>query len=173
MAKAILNGVNPYTPLPSLAEQWICDSGTTHMIIRRLIRHASVISLPLGLLNYKTAALLWFFFELISILASICLISLVGIELKTGIVLITFISVLGWTPVIQDLWYGQLNTFLLLLLLCAWFALRDGKNIIGGAILGGMIALKLCSLASRAFSRIPPQMERVLAAAAVVLTAQL
>jgi Glycosyltransferase family 87 len=107
-------------------------------------------------------------------LASICLIfHWWGIQLKTGIVLITFSSVLGWTPVIQDLWYGQLNTYLLLLLLCARFALRDGKYIVGGAILGGMIALKLAAWPLVLFLAYRRKWSGVLAAAALVLAAQL
>ena len=175
MAKAILNGVNPYTPLPRLAEQWVGDSGITQL--NHPTPHppmVGLISLPLGLLNYKTSALVWLFLELTSILASICLIfHWWGIQLKTRIVLITFLSVLGCTPVIQDLWYGQLNTYLLLLLLCAWFALRDGKNIVGGAILGGMFALKLAAWSLLLFLAYRRKWSGVLAAAAVALTAQL
>jgi hypothetical protein len=175
MAKAILNGVNPYTPLPRLAEQWVGDSGITQL--NHPTPHppmVGIVSLPLGLLSYKTSALVWLFLELISILASICLIFYWwGIQLKPGIVLITFLSALGWTPVIQDLWYGQLNTYLLLLLVCAWLALREGKDTAGGAILGGMIALKLAAWPLMLFLAYRRRWRGVLAAAAVTLMGQL
>src|SRR5262249_34681778 len=94
-------------------------------------------------------------------------------QFKTRIILMIFIPVLGWTPVIQDLWYGQLNTFLFVLLLCAWLALRDNRYIAGGAVLGGMVALKLAAWPLLLFLVLRRKWSAVFAATAVILTTNL
>src|SRR5262245_26904809 len=72
IAKAVLNGVNPYTPLPMLAERWV--SGARLVQLNHPTPHPpglGLFCLPLGLLNYEISALLWLFFELACILVSV------------------------------------------------------------------------------------------------------
>jgi hypothetical protein len=53
------------------------------------------------------------------------------------------LAIASWTPVWEDLVFGQLTLFLLVLLMGAWLALRSGRNIWGGVLLGSVLAFKL------------------------------
>ena len=175
MARAILNGVNPYLPLPKLAEQWISGSGFFQL--NHPTPHppaVGLLSLPFGLLIYETSALLWLFFELLCLLASVCLIlRWWEVELKPWTVIATFLFILGWGPITDDLWYGQLNSCLLLLLLCGWFALRAGSNAAGGAFIGGMVTLKLAAWPIVLFLALRRRWSGVLVSASTIFTIHL
>lgn len=145
MAKAILNGVSPYTPLPDLAQRWI--SGAQYTQLTHPTPHPPMVGflcLPLGLMRYEIAAAVWFGFELLCLVVSICLfLHWLEIDLKPRTIFLAAFFAIGWTPVVQDLWYGQLNPILLLLFIGAWLALRRDRDLGGGVLLGLLMALKL------------------------------
>jgi hypothetical protein len=58
------------------------------------------------------------------------------------ILLITLLLV-GWWPIVNDLRWAQLNPCLLAMFLGAWLVLRQGRDITGGILLGGLAVLKL------------------------------
>ncbi len=173
MAKAILNGVNPYLPLPQLAGQWLsqanpADHPTPHPPL------VGLLSLPLGLLSYETVALIWFIFELVCLLATLLLLlRWWGVSLNPIKVAILFGLGLIWMPVNEELWQGQFMSCLLLLLVGAWLALRAEKQALGGALLGGMIAIKMMAWPIVLFLALRRQWRGAGAAAAVVITANL
>lgn len=144
MAKAILNGVNPYLPVTELARIWLTDSN--YSAIKHPSLHpplASLLCLPLSLLNYRQASLVWFAVELGCILAALLLVfRWLRKPIKPLSVLAILFLALGFAPVVHELRAGQLNACLLLLLIGSWMALREGKERLGGVLLGCVIALK-------------------------------
>jgi hypothetical protein len=144
LAKAALGGVNPYLPLPVLARQFI--SPTPVIALDHPTPHpppVALFSLPLALVSYERAALVWFIFEIVCVFAAAHL--LVGglssphwaKTLACGALL------LCWHPFWEELGIGQINTPLLVLLAAAWRDLRAGRDARGGVWLGLMIALKM------------------------------
>jgi hypothetical protein len=151
MAKAILKGVNPYLPLPDLASLCLSVADYNNVANYNVLKHPTphspvvgLLSLPLGFLSYEKAAIVWLVFELACLLIAICLVlRWWGKPFKAATAVALLGIALGWMPVIEDLWLGQLGACLLPLLLGAWLALRAERNVLGGALLGGVIALKL------------------------------
>ena len=144
MAKAILNGDSPYQPLPEMVNRWIGPNNTALLHPTPHPPIVGLLSIPFGYLNYETAAVVWLIFELICLSVSIILLMRwLGATISPRTLILAFGIAFGWMPVIEELWLGQLSLCLLLLLLCAWRALRVGKDVLGGALLGGIIALKL------------------------------
>src|SRR5262245_26055508 len=145
MAKATINGINPYLPLPDLAAILMNYPG--YRVLPHPTPHPPIVgllSVPLGFLSYKNAALIWLIFELTCLFASLLLfLRWWKAPLKPARIAILLGFTLGWGPVVESLYIGQLNSCLLLLLLSAWLALRAEKESLGGALLGAAIALKL------------------------------
>jgi hypothetical protein len=175
MAKAILNGVNPYLPLPELANIWMSYAGYDRL--KHPTPHPPVVGLlglPFGYLSYEQAAVVWLVFELMCLLAVILLmLRWWGKPIKAATATVLFVFALGWVPIVEDLWFGQLTICLLLLLAGAWLALREGKGLLGGALLGGMIALKLTAWPIVVFFALRRQWKAVSAAALVACAANL
>ena len=143
MAKAILAGVNPYLPIPDLIERWmgVNDSAFLHANPHPPI--VALLSLPLGLLSYRSAALTWLAFELACLAGSVTfLLQWWGARITLRCVSLMLAAALGWMPVVEELWLGQFSALLLVLLLAAWEALRRGEDWKAGAFTGLMLALK-------------------------------
>jgi len=145
LARAILEGVDPYTPLPELASQFM--GPLPHAILPHPTPHpppVAIISLPLGLLTYEQAAVAWFLFEIGCLIASVyLLLRWLGRRPRLAFTLFIALLVLGWNPVWEELATGQLMILLLALLLGSWHAFRSGNAIRGGILLGCVVALKL------------------------------
>jgi hypothetical protein len=175
MAKAMLNGADPYLPLPELASQWV--SAPNLIAFKHPTPHpplAGLLSLPFGLLSYESAAIAWLFFELACLLASVLLLlRWWGKPIEAKRVIVLFAFALGWGPIIEDLWLGQFGACLLLMLLIAWLTLRAEKNVLGGAMLGGLIALKLMAWPIVIFLALRRKWRSVIAASVVAITANL
>lgn len=144
LAKAMVTGVNPYLPLNELATLWLPEHNITDLT------HPSPhpfalgwLCLPLALLRYEYAAIVWLIFELGCLAAAVALFFQV-LRLKFDWrywALATFLA-LGWVPVIEDLWLGQFSLCLLVLFLCVWLRLRAGREVLGGFLLGVLMTLK-------------------------------
>lgn len=145
LARAMREGVNPYLPLPELVPRWLPEQ-TSFGALPHPTPHPIPVGwlcMPFSLLGFEKGAVAWLLFELA------CLVGITFLFLRqtgqpSAVGLIAFASfvALGWVPVTQDLWYGQLSLFLLFLLMLAWTALREGHPIRGGLMLGLMIAVK-------------------------------
>jgi hypothetical protein len=145
MAKAILNGINPYLPVRELAQIWLSDATAYNAITHPSLHPPlmGLLSLPLGLLSYQQASLVWLAFESACMLIALMLIFRgFGKPIEPLVLFVLLFMALGFGPVEDELWYGQLNALLLLLMVGSWLALRAGKGSMGGALLGGVIALK-------------------------------
>lgn len=145
MAQALRAGVNPYLPVPELAQRWLPEHNYTKL------NHPSPHTLaiawlcwPLATLPYETAVRVWLVLELLFLAVGLALLArLFAIRwtwLRFGL---GMLLACGWAPVMQDLWLGQFSLLLLLLLLGAWLALRQGRDWQAGLWLGCMLTLKL------------------------------
>lgn len=151
LARAVRAGINPYLPLPQLAER--LNLATPEEILRHPSPHPpplALIILPLAWASYERAAAIWLVVELLCLLASVALLlrqwdRRLGLPSIPSIALIALITwtALGWGHVWEDLALGQMGLILLSLLTGAWLALRADKQICGGILLGVAIALKL------------------------------
>jgi hypothetical protein len=144
MAKAMLNGVNPYLPVTELAAIWL--DYAEYRQFTHPTPHApalGLLALPLGLLDYGSAAVIWLVFEMACLLASlVLLLRWWGEPFNAATAAVLFGIALGWPVIMEGLWYGQVNLCMLLLLMKAWLSFREGKGALGGALLGVSIALK-------------------------------
>lgn len=145
LARAMRIGLNPYLPLPELVPRWLPGQNSFSALPHPTPHPIPVgwLCLPFSLLSYERSAVVWLLFELV------CLVGIASLILRraakpTAIGLVAFVAfaALGWVPVTQDLWYGQLSLFLLFLLMLVWTALREGHPVWGGVMLGVMIAVK-------------------------------
>jgi Glycosyltransferase family 87 len=182
MAKAMLAGVDPYQTLPELAAKLIQITGDNPFAgpaphLNHPTPHTpfmGLASLPFALVGYETAAALWLIVELVCLAASLALLMRWwGSPVKASNAALLLIAALGWVPVVEDLWFGQVTLCLLLLLTGAWLALRDGKDAPGGALLGGLIALKLTAWPIVLFLALRRRWTAVGAAALTALAANL
>lgn len=175
MAKAILNGVNPYLPVPELAGRWI--STTKYIELLHPTPHppiVGVLSLPLALMSYEKAAVVWLFFELACLTVSVWLLMRWwGKPIKPAMVAVAVWVAIGWVPIIEDLWVGQFTLFILVLILGAWLSLREGNDVWGGAMLGGAIALKMAAWPVVVFLILRRRWRSVIAAGGVTVASNL
>ena len=145
LAQAMVHGVDPYLPLPELGKLWL--PGHAFIGLHHPSPHPFAVGwlcLPLALLRYEQAAVVWLLFQLGCLaLSVVLLLRILGLAWrKPRVVAISFLM-LGWWPLILDLWFGQLNLCLLVLFLAAWRVLRRRKDVSGGALLGSLLLLKM------------------------------
>ena len=145
IAKALQAGVDPYLPVPELAQRWMPTTNLT--TLKHPTPHTLAIGwlcYPFAWLPYEQAVKAWFIFELVCLAAAVRLL-LHGLGVpwswRRGAALSFF--AFAWMPIADDLWYGQFSLFLTVLWLSAWLVLRAGREAQGGALLGLMMALKL------------------------------
>jgi hypothetical protein len=145
MAQAMVHGVNPYLPLPELGRVFL----PAHPI--EDLTHPSPhpfavgwLSLPLTLLTYEHASVVWLLFELVCLGVSVALfLRILRVPVRGWQTLaITFLAI-GWWPVVDDLRWGQLDSLLVAMFLGAWLLLRRGRDVAGGMLLGGLALVKL------------------------------
>jgi len=145
LAKAMVTGVNPYLPLNELATLWLPEHNITDLT--HPTPHPFAIGwlcLPLAWLRYEHAAIVWLIFELCCLAAAVALFfHLLRLKFDWRYWLLATFLALGWVPVLDDLWLGQFSLFLLVLFLCVWLRLREGREVLGGMLLGVLMTLKL------------------------------
>lgn len=173
MAKAVLDGTSPYTPLPQLARRWLpqadpADHPTPYPPF------VALMSLPLAAVSYEDAAILWLFGEALCLLTAVLLLlRSMGHSWNPPSVAAIVALVFLWNPVIEELTQGQFMSGVLLLLLGAWLALRDQRQALGGALLGCSIAIKLMGWPILLFLLLRRNWSAARAAIAVILAAHL
>jgi hypothetical protein len=145
LARAVLDGIDPYLPLPDLTLRVL--GPLPNLVFQHPTPHpppVAFLSLPLSLLTYQQAAVAWFLFEISCVFLAVYLL-LRWLRGPSGLMMTAFITLLllGWSPIWVELTTGQLMTLLLVLLISAWQALRSGQAIKGGLFLGAVVALKL------------------------------
>ncbi|MBI1762439.1 MAG: DUF2029 domain-containing protein [Acidobacteria bacterium] len=175
LGQGLVKGVDPYQPMDALARQFAFNSPT------RIFPHPTPHTVPCGLLiallsgwGYERAAQLWLVFELLCLLAAlVLLVRWWGTPAVLKWVALCGWALCGWGPLTEDLWVGQLNALLLLLLLLSWRSLRAGHELSGGALLGGALVLKLMAWPVVLFLLWQRRWRSVLAAGSVTLAGHL
>lgn len=145
ISKAVFDGVDPYLPLPVLADKYI--GPLPFPVLPHPTPHLPTVALfflPMGWLSYEHATIVWFFFELLCLSVSVTfLLRWLGVEKRVVLASLSALLILVWTPTFIELLLGQLNALLFVLLLGAWQALRSRKDIQCGILLGSAVAVKL------------------------------
>jgi hypothetical protein len=145
LAQAVVNGVNPYLPLPELADRFL--GPLENPIFPHPTPHPPpviLLSLPLAHFTYETAALLWLLFEILCLAGSAyLLLSWWGNRPPIWVAALVTIFLIGWSPVTDGLIVGQLMSLLLLLLCLTLLLWRAGRWQLGALLLGLAMALKL------------------------------
>jgi len=144
MAHAVLNGESPYKPLPELAR--FADGYTAQYLQHPSPHPPSVIfvGLPFTAFALGRAVFLWFLFELLCLVASSVLLLKVLPGRVTALAsIVLFFVWIAWHPFEREMFWGQLMILTLTLISGAWLALRSGRDMLGGWLLGAALALKL------------------------------
>lgn len=145
LAQAMAHGVDPYLPSPELGKLWLPELpfiGLPHPTPHPFA--VGWLCLPLTPLRFEQAAIVWLLFQLVCLAISILLLlRIFGLALGRWQITAIYFLVLGWWPLILELSWGQLNLCLLVLFLGAWQALRQGKDGLGGILLGSLLLVKL------------------------------
>jgi len=143
--RAILAGQTPYSPISDLAKTYLPDAEVA--FLPHPTPHPPpvvLLSLPLALMSYQTASVVWLVLEIL-VIASIWWFLSSWMQLNLGIggvVVGTFVAI-GWTPFMQELLYGQLMIVLLLFLVLCGLAYHRGRSVWAGVFLGITLSLKL------------------------------
>ena len=144
MARAVMDGGNPYLPLARLAEMFFHPPPDLIGLGLPSPHPPPVVllALPFSLINYPQAAMIWFLCELSCIGVSVYIVLHWWRGGRPSLVHVIFVTllVLAAAPFWEGLLYGQLSSLLLLLLLCAW---RSQRQVWAGCFLGASLSLKL------------------------------
>lgn len=146
LARAVLSGVIPYLPIPDLARQFIgplpLDAAFLHPTSHP--PPVAILALPLGLLEYQQAAVVWFVFEIGCVCVAVyLLLNWSGVGAHPWTLLLCTLAVFMWNPFWEELVFGQLMALLFVMLLLSWQALRANHSVRGGILLGVVVGLKL------------------------------
>ena len=143
MAKGLISGLNPYLPLNVLTEIYI-GPFTYFPHPAPYPPFNAVLFTPLLAFNYLNAIYVWYIFELLSLAAIACILTILWKGRLSGIIaIIIFFIILAWYPVMADLAVGQLSILLTLLILTALLALKKGYRISAGVLIGFSLAIKM------------------------------
>lgn len=145
LAKALFTGENLYLPLTELAKRLTPDLPVA--IFSHPTPHPPLVALlflPLALLTYEQAIVAWFVLELLCVvMVSYLIAGWLGKGRNWKWIVMLSLIIIAWEPYVTDIALGQLSFFLLLLLSGAWLCLRENRDVLGGFLLGLVLALKL------------------------------
>ena len=142
IGKAVVNGLSPYTSLDTL---------TTRFLGGNYVLHPApypppfvLLSLPFGLLSFPQMVVTWGLVQFICIVwIAVSLQRWLGRKVNWALTGLIFLLLTCWYPIVDDLILGNVMIILLAFLAGAWLALRDGKQLQGGLLLGFVISIKL------------------------------
>ena len=171
MGHALRAGVSLYAPMAELAAgidpylgEWLKVSAYPPV--------AALIGLPISYLSYFWAAVVWLFLEICSLFTAVFLaVKRFGGQTGRTPVLVTACFFIGWDTIYVEITLGQLMIPILLLLTLTWLALRAGKDLQAGLLLGVVMALKLYAWPLAIFLFLAGRRRAVFAAVAVVVAA--
>ena len=143
MAKALLNGVNPYLPSVELVHKFV---GMLPYYPNPAPYPPFVIllSIPLNFINVNQLNSVWFVIEIMFLIALSAMLYYYWkdkIDWKWS--LPASLMLFAWFPVMFDLFWGQLSILITLLLMGAFLALRKDHRTLAGVIIGFTVAIKL------------------------------
>ena len=144
LARAILDGRDPYAVAGvELAGRYLPESAA--YTIRHVSLHppaAALLSVPFGLVSYRTARALWLGLEVALVVVLARLLPDGAESRRFSVRVAVPIMLLAWPPIAMDLQCGQWSVFLAALLALAWDASRAGRPGLAGSLLGLAIAIK-------------------------------
>jgi alpha-1,2-mannosyltransferase len=171
LARCLLDGEAPYRPLPEVVDTYFPDQPKlpwTHPTPHP--PPAALATLPLGVLSYRAASIVWLVLELACLAFAIVLLARAwGEPVSVEIMTMVFFLSLIFGPVIRELWLGQFGAMLLVLVTLSWINLRIGRDAIGGMWLGLALAIKLVGWPIALFLAFRGRWRAVVAAALVVI----
>ncbi len=143
MAKALLFGINPYLPMSELAQKFIGEF-TYFPHPAPYPPFNAILFIPLTWLTATQVTFTWYLVEL-GCLAGIStlLVKYLGIKLHWYSAVTLFFILLAFFPLMADLEVGQLSLLITLLLLASLWAFRRNLALLGGALMGITLAMKL------------------------------
>ena len=143
LAKAVVSGINPYLPLDQLANIFLGNfQFFTHPA--PCTPFLTILFIPWSSLNVIQFSTLLFIIEmLVLLLVAYFLPKLWDGKASWMVTGITFIILIAWNPVANDLSYGQLSILLTALLLTSLLALKKQHHIQAGVLIGLTVAIKL------------------------------
>lgn len=110
LAEAMAHGVDPYLPLPELGKYWLPEHYFIGTGLNHPTPHPFVVGwlcLPLTLLRFEQAAIVWLLFQLICLAISILLLlRILGLASGWRRIAVIYLLALGWWPLILDLSWG-------------------------------------------------------------------
>jgi len=148
-ARAMLDGRDPYAPIQGLLAEYLHPPRET---LRDVFPGENwhppfklVITLPLALLPYQVAGLMWLLISAAAYIGAALLLARgLGWRRSTGLLLGVGALIL---PVVQkDLSTANMNGVLLLLLVSSWYTARSGKDAWAGGAIGLAAAIKIFPL---------------------------
>ena len=100
-----------------------------------------LVLVPLAVLSYPHAFLVWTLLSVFSLFFSLMIICR-ELHFNTNQTLLALIAALCVFPTCSTLWFGQVSWQLNLMLVIAWYCLRQQKNIAAGLVFGFLLSLK-------------------------------
>ncbi len=103
-----------------------------------------LLGLPFALMSYSTAFLSWNLFSLMLLIASLFIMAR-ALKMKWNATTLprAYILALICGPLNEQIYEGQLNLVLLVLIVAGWSADRSDRQITGGALVGTAAAIKI------------------------------
>jgi len=142
MSKAIVAGINPYLSLNELAKIFI-GLDYYHQP-SPYPPFTAILFIPISFLSYQGAVIFWFIFEISCLfLISLLIIYYIAGKIKWIWAICSFIILLAWEPVMEDLLYGPLSVLFTTLLLITLLLWRRGRKSLAGIIIGLTVSIKL------------------------------
>ena len=148
--RALLEGGNIYAPIPA-------DSLVILGLSRELLSHVTVDTLPpslnspffallfspLGLLPYAASFWAWSLLSLAFGITAIVLIRRMEGRTDIDSILILILVLLSYLPVMHTILFGQTSLLVFMLVAGGWAAAREGRDRVGGMLLGMALAMKV------------------------------
>jgi hypothetical protein len=146
LIKAIIHGHNPYLPINQLSQAYLGDLPPTAFPFDHPTPHPAsigIVLLPLGGLDYASAAAVWFGVEVAALAGTVLLLTRTdGVGLSWWKWLLIVIGLIGWPPVRRELLLGQPMPLIAFLIAAARAALFSSRPALAGASIGVALLLK-------------------------------
>ncbi len=144
-SKSLLEGKDPYSSVPELITRYLPSNRQVYLTHPSPHPPFSIIFfVPFSLLPYHIAAYLWFGLQLFCLLLAFMLSSKhLAVANDRDSHRTIWLAFLGSGLLWREFFWGQQNSFLLLLLLSTWICWKKRRFFIAGALLGIAISLKL------------------------------
>lgn len=173
MGEAIRHGMSPYLPLSDLAKQWL-PLWEPYPYPSPYPPFVAVASRGFAEIGYRTTVWVNFSIEVLSF-ALLCAVVMNwwGVRWLRWGTLLVGAMLFTCSPFTEDIRCGQVMAMLAAVLALAWLALRSGRDVTAGVLLGFFISVKLIAWPIVAFLLLRRRWGAVVAAGSVVFGANM